>query len=152
MEESSISTIPNPVGQTNFQIDHASHTTHKLMATPQVFVGHHRVFEDMLNYVIKPGIVTPFVLFGSVGAGKTAVMMRFQDYYDAARKRARVKTISYAPWSLSLTTSTLLACVMALCLQVLLRLQLQRRAQPAATASVPLQLHHDSLRSRSCNA
>ena len=63
------------MGRTNFEIDHASHTTHKLMATPQVFVGHHRVFEDMLNYVIKPGIVTPFVLFGSVGAGKTAVAL-----------------------------------------------------------------------------
>ena len=126
LDEGNISTIGNPVGRTNFEIDQATHTTHKLMATPKVFIGREDVLEDMLNYVIKPGTVSPFLVFGSVGAGKTAVMMKFQDYYAAARKRARVKTISYATFPPFHRVARVYR--MTLCSQVLLRLQHERRA------------------------
>lgn len=138
VEESVLSTIANPVGRTNFEIDRAVHSVHQVVAAPPVFVGGDDVFREMLHYVIKPGNITPFVLFGTIGVGKTASMMKFQEFYAVERKQARVLVVSYFCGCNNHSARNPLRLLQYLCNRIMIHFDLGRVAQELEAQMSPI--------------
>lgn len=133
-----MSTINNPVGRTNYEIDCMTHVTHRQKAAAQVFVGHDDVFEEMLKYVITPGGASPFLLVGSIGVGKTACMMKFQDVYAFERKRARVAVIPYFCGCNEHGSTNPLRLLQYLCNSIIIHFDLGRIAQDLEAQGSPI--------------
>ena len=138
LEEVVLSTIANPVGRTNYEIDRAVHVVHQQVASPPVFVGGDDVFREMLQYVIKPGNITPFVLFGAIGVGKTASMMKFQEFYAAERKRARVSVVSYFCGCNNHSARNPLRLLQYLCNRIMIHFDLGRVAKELEAQMSPI--------------